>query len=171
MNSQRFPRLARLASGFALAGVLALPTCGKAESEESSKPSVGPTIWTIPVLENGKEEITIDGRTVRVGTARGWETESVRVELMGTQSLLAYRFAEFGQADWRTYTSFMKDKEFVVRIADLDLMILAGGPQQKAEGLWLIGPRESAEERAQELLRRLAVASEQASSQDSAASD
>jgi hypothetical protein len=132
---------------------------------------VGPTLWTIPVLENGKQKITIDGRTVRVGTARSWETEWVRVDLMGTQSLLGYRFAEVEHADWQTYVSFLAGKEFVVRIADLDLMILEGGPQLKAEGLWLIGPRETAEVRAQELLNRLAGASKPESSEESSAGD
>ena len=171
MKSLRFPRLAWLAPSLLLAFTLQLPSCGNGESNELAKRPVGPTLWTVPVLENGKEEVTIDGRTVRVGTARSWETESVRVDLMGTQSLLGYRFAEFEQADWLTYASFLKGKELVVRIADLDLMILEGGPQLKAEGLWLIGPRESAEERAQELLKRLAAVPKPDSSEESAAGD
>lgn len=132
---------------------------------------VGATLWTFPVLENGQEEITIDGRTVKVGTGRAWATESVRVDLMGTQSLLGYRFAEVEKADWLIYAGFLKDKEFVVRIADVDLMILEGGPQIKAEGLWLIGPRASAEPRAQELLKRLAAKSKAESGEESAAGD
>jgi hypothetical protein len=171
MNSSRFRRFALLASGLCLASFALLASCGNSGSELSAGSTLGPTIWTLPVLENGKEEITIDGRTVKVGTARGWETELVRVDLMGTHSLLAYRFAEHERADWQTYASFLRGKEFAVRIADLDLMILEGGPQLKAEGLWSIGPRASAEPRAQELLKRLAAKSSSDSTQESTAGD
>lgn len=175
MNSSRFPRLARLAIALGLAFALQLPSCGDSESEArpgvETAPPVGATLWTLPVLESGKEQITIDGRTVKVGTGRAWDTEFVRVDLMGTQSLLGYRFAEFERADWLTYAGFMKDKEFVVRIADLDLMILEGGPQIKSEGLWLIGPRASAEPRAQELMKRLAAQSKPESGEESVAGD
>jgi hypothetical protein len=171
MNSSRFPRLAWLAPGLCLVFALQLSSCGNAGSGELAKRPVGPTLWTLPVLDFGKEEITIDGRTVKVGVARAWETESIRVELMGTQSLLAYHFAEVERTDWLTYASFLKGKEFVVRITDLDLMILEGGPQLKSEGLWLIGPRTTAEARAQELLKRLAAESKPGTSEESAAGD
>ena len=171
MDSSRFPRFAWLAAALGLVFALHLPSCGNSESDEDVIGPVGPTLWTLPVRENGKEEITIDGRTVKVGVGRSWDTESIRVDLMGTQTLLGYRFAEFEQADWLTYAGFLKDKEFVVRIADLDLMILEGGPQLKAEGLWLIGPRASAEPRAQELLKRLAAESRSKLPQESAAGD
>lgn len=131
--------------------------CGDRESGAGEQ-AVGPVIWTVPVQENGSESVTIGDRTVKVGTPRGWETVEVAVEMMGTETLLRVELDERELQDWGVYASALRDQEMVIRIADLDLMILAGGPQLKGKGLWRIGPRETAEPRAQELLRRLAEA-------------
>lgn len=171
MNSSRICFLTGWTTGLGLVLALLFPGCGDTATGPDFAPPVGATIWTLPVLASGSEAVTIGDRTVQVGTARGWETESVRVDLMGTQSLLGYRLAEFEHADWLTYMGFLKDKEFVVRIADLDLMILQGGPQIKTEGLLLIGPRQSAEPRARELMKRLASDSRAESNEETAASD
>lgn len=133
-----------------------LAGCG----QESEGPAAadGPVIWTLPVQENGKESITISDRTVSVGVGRGWETVEAAVEMMGTETLLRVELAERELHDWGVYASALRDQEMVIRIADVDLMILAGGPQLKAKGLWRVGSRETAEPRAQELLKRLSEA-------------
>ena len=153
-----------LASGRAAwCGVLlALAACGDATgpADDPSLRADGPVIQTLPVLPRGAEEITLDGRTVRVGTARSWESDAVQVEMLGTTTLLQVDLADHELADWRVYASALQGQEFVVRIAGLDLMILQGGTQVQPEGLWPIGPRDSAEPRAQELLRRLAASAQ-----------
>lgn len=128
--------------------------CGGGEHGESS--AQGPTLWTLPVLPNGAEEITLDGRTVKVGVARPWETESLRFEFMGTETLLDVRLAEGERRDWAAYQDGLVDGELVVRIADVDLMILEGGPKLKAVGLWSVGPRETAEARARQAMAQMA---------------
>ena len=102
--------------------------------------------------------VIVGDRTVRVRTGRGWETTKVLVEMMRTETLLRVELSERELADWGVYSSALRDQEMVIRIAGVDLMILEGGPQLKAKGLWRIGPRETAEPRAQELLKRLAEA-------------
>lgn len=132
-----------------------LAACGKGEGN-AERGASGPVIWTLPVQDNGKESITIDGRTVSVGTARGWETVEAAIEMMGTETLLRVELTERELHDWGVYSSALRDQELVIRIADVDLMILEGGPQLKSKGLWRVGPRETAEPRAQEVLKRLA---------------
>lgn len=148
------PRLLLAAFALALGG---LPGCGQGSDEPA--PADGPVIWTLPVQENGKESVTIGDRTVKVGVGRGWETVEAAVEMMGTETLLRVELSERELANWGVYSSALRDQEMVIRIAGVDLMILEGGPQLKGQGLWRIGPRETAEPRAQEMLRRLAEAS------------
>jgi len=133
-----------------------LAGCG--QGSEGPAAADGPVIWTLPVQENGKESVTIGDRTVKVGVGRGWETVEAAVEMMGTETLLRVEISERELADWGVYSSALRDQEMVIRSADVDLMILQGGPQLKGKGLWRIGPRETAEPRAQEMLRRLAEA-------------
>lgn len=156
----RAPALTRLLPWLFLTAALGwLGSCGGEEADgDGDLRAGGPVIWTMPVQDNGKESVTLDGRTVAVGTARGWETVEAAVEMMGTETLLRVELAEHELHDWGVYASALRDQEMVIRIADVDLMILAGGPQLKAKGLWRIGPRETAEPRAQELLRRLSEA-------------
>lgn len=135
-----------------------LSACGSGEEKEydGQRPS-GPVLYTLPVAEGQNETVTLDGETVSVRAGKPWDTHEVRVELLGTQSILHVSIFENQREDWRRYMETLEGERIVVRIKDVDLMILDAGLALKPEGMWRIGPRATAEPRAQELLRRMAA--------------
>ena len=145
-----------------LCGLLALSTlvsaCGKSGDGEydGNRPS-GPILYTLPVAEGQSETVTIDGETVSVRVPKPWDTDEIRVELLGNQSILHVSIYEELHEEWRRYMSALDGERFVVRIKDVDLMILEANRGLKPVGMWQIGPRESAEPRAQELLSRMSA--------------
>jgi len=139
-----------------LALPLLLVACQPAASKASASGAAGPVIWTIPVVDSGGEsELAWEGQTLQLATARSWPSDSVAVEFLGTESLLQVDLADDEIANWSVYSQALHGSKLLVRIADVDVAVLDMHRDLPAEGLWPLGPRETAEPRGRALMAAL----------------
>lgn len=164
--------MSRIRSAAFAALALALAACGRPPNTSGGAGvdvPPGPVIETIPIVATGGEAYSFAGEELRLGTGRGWETQSAQVQFTRDYAMLHVVLSEADRANWPIYLGGYADHRMLFRVDGFDLMVREPGAKLPAEGLWLIGRTEAALARANALARRLSGFDDEDDAADDAA--
>lgn len=134
------------------AALLLLPSCQPSVGGPTTSAEDGPVIWTIPVVTGqGGSSMEWQGQTLQLGTGRSWPTDSLAVRAEGDGPQLLVDLGDSEAANWSVYSRALHGTQVLLRIADIDLVVLEMQRDWPAEGVWPLGGDEQAKQRLAEL--------------------